>query len=395
MSLSRALSDPLIMLELTSQARRPNARHCSYPGPLWAALLALIPFCYLIWGRVDSCWWYWTVCLIGETWLLLSRSGASTASSISVDVEQGVFSVLASSPLGVGRAVVSKMVAALLPLWIECSALTFVCWVSFTLGGEVPHLTMALAFVWQLSLSLLGASVGLILGVYCGDCAVAVKVYRRALLLCTVVLWLMGRVWDDPFIAIVLAIVFLLFVAPCVFPRQTGVFAVVATLAVALVPLACWTSFWTVDIARHQFGGSGYVESLNPIVVAWYYASPPLDFAAVENIESRCQNDWMLFDYLTSSVVGKRELSGYASFDGDIEDLPDGVDRVDRSQKSNLRQICASINVTTYSMEHHARVFKRRVDCHIIAVTLLQGLFGCLLAGLAYLRAQRCATGVS
>ena len=225
--------------------RRESGRNWSYPGPGWmlvASLWQLLPMSLLGWNpdehRLLSMANIARAALIWQTMLLILRAVISCSVSVAEEVEKKTLVILHTTPLGLGRLLITKLGVCLWPLLVEIGFLTVFYQV---LNGIHPFASwqslLKLQFL-QLAITLFYGCLGLWLGGIIGHTEKA-SAYARVTAFVTVV----GCAVMQTAYAFLVALAggmffFCLVVQPQSRPRayQSGVLAVV----VLLVGQALW-----------------------------------------------------------------------------------------------------------------------------------------------------------
>lgn len=164
------MSNPLLLKELAAQVRRPGRAGWSYPGPVWFLVVTVVPsIVFLRQGDPHDARPYFLVAALLQTWLLAFRSSLYTATSMATDVRQGTIPVLLSSPLALAGALRAKLVASLLPLWLELLLALPTALMVYSWQGDVATSVILTVTAFQLAASVLFSGLGMWLGALLGD----------------------------------------------------------------------------------------------------------------------------------------------------------------------------------------------------------------------------------
>ncbi|MGE0488473.1 MAG: hypothetical protein AB7S38_04595 [Vulcanimicrobiota bacterium] len=142
MKFRRLFNDPLLRRELWSLAkRRYPKRSWSYPGPFWFLLVTFLVL-FLQWEvhKVDSQGYLAFLCFLATIHALMIcfRAAVYSAVSMAYDVRQNTIAVLRSTPHSLAWAVLAKLLAVLLPMWLELLAFLPISLLTYGWWGGVP-----------------------------------------------------------------------------------------------------------------------------------------------------------------------------------------------------------------------------------------------------------------
>ncbi|MBI3928173.1 MAG: hypothetical protein HY319_21700 [Armatimonadetes bacterium] len=312
----RLLSDRLLLRELSSQSRRRYPRASwSYPGPAW----------FLVWAlTLALAYWYWGFDASGaevinprvflvtagllQLWLVAMRSIVYTSVSMAYEVRESTLPVLLSTPLSLVRALLAKLVACLLPLWLELALLLpfnliFYVWI----GGISATLALALnAFLF--TVSLLFGGFGLWLGSIASDPEKAAGNARALAFMLLIGTLLLEKILAWWLLVIGVLIWICLVVQPQVRPRQAVHSGVIALLLLLSLPFV----YKLTESRFHHFELSAY----NPLRVVYTLANPkpayhlvPDQIAAARAEAERTGNTVpVTLDQLTSAMTQEELL---------------------------------------------------------------------------------------
>jgi hypothetical protein len=261
------IAHPLLLKELASQARRPGRPGWTYPGPRWFLVATLVPaLLYLMQDDPSAARLYFLVSALFSLWLLAMRSGLYAATSMASDIRQGTFSVLLSTPLTVSGATAAKLVACLLPLWLEVLlALPAALLVYSRFGEAPPHLLVAVT-AFQLVVSFLFAGFGLWVGAVLEDPERAAGTVRTLVLVALPGTLLATRLMPDILVLGGLALWVLLVWIPRIRPNQaipSSVLALVLLLLLPFLPLMSNLGQDLRDLDLNQLNPLHAVQSLS------------------------------------------------------------------------------------------------------------------------------------
>ncbi|MCA9797283.1 MAG: hypothetical protein KC910_35980, partial [Candidatus Eremiobacteraeota bacterium] len=146
MTFRRLFNDPLLRRELWSLAkRRYPKRSWSYPGPFWFLLVTLLVL-FLQWEvhKVDSGGYLAFLCFLAaiQTLMISTRAAVYGAVSMAYDVRQNTIAVLRSTPHSLGWAVSAKLIAVMLPMWLELAGFLPLALLTYGWWGGVSPLTI-------------------------------------------------------------------------------------------------------------------------------------------------------------------------------------------------------------------------------------------------------------
>lgn len=164
------LSNPLLLKELASQARRPGRPGWAYPGPAWFLVVSVAPaLVFLRQGAwEDTRAWFLTAAVF-QMWLVAFRSTLYTATSLASDVRQGTLPVLMAAPLSLGGSLWAKLVACLLPLWLELGFGTVLSLLVYSWQGDTRPTTVLAVMGFLFAASLLFGGLGMWIGGLLGE----------------------------------------------------------------------------------------------------------------------------------------------------------------------------------------------------------------------------------
>jgi hypothetical protein len=166
---SRALwSDPLFLKEMAAQARRRLKRGLTYPGLMWFFLFTHLPP-IIFWraGGQESgldVRAFFSFSVLLQTWLVALRSSLYPAVSMACEMREGTVPVLLSTPLSLTRALSAKLVACLLPLWVEILAVQPLFFGFYVWAEGISLWTVLAVDGFLVAVSLLFGCLGLWLG---------------------------------------------------------------------------------------------------------------------------------------------------------------------------------------------------------------------------------------
>lgn len=173
------ISNPLLLKELASQARRPGRPGWAYPGPIWFLVVTLVPaIVFLRQGEEANPRPFFLVAALFQMWLLAFRSTLYTSTSMASDVRQGTLPVLLSTPLSLSASLRAKLTACLLPLWLELLLSVPLALVVYSWQGGLPPAMIATVAAFLACASLLFGGLGMWLGGLLGDAEKAAKASR-------------------------------------------------------------------------------------------------------------------------------------------------------------------------------------------------------------------------
>ncbi len=170
MKIKKIFADPILIREMTAASRDPGSNMRSYPGPKIMLFCILLPFAlHIIPFSGQSleerlginCWtlsaWLQTVAAM----LIASRTAAI---SMEEDVRQDSMSVLVSSSRGCFRAILAKLVAIMVPVWLDLAAGSVFLIIVYGLFGSIPVPVMAACALMQMAAALLAGAYGILAG---------------------------------------------------------------------------------------------------------------------------------------------------------------------------------------------------------------------------------------
>ncbi|MCR5660663.1 MAG: hypothetical protein K6G50_00855 [bacterium] len=170
MKIRNIFADPILIREMTAASREPGSNMRSYPGPKIMLACVLVPFALHIisfGGRSleeslgINCWtlsaWLQTVAAM----LIASRTAAF---SMEEDVRQDSMSVLVSSSRGCFRAILAKLAAIMVPVWLDLAAGSVFLIIVYGLFGSIPVPVMAACALMQMAAALLAGAYGILAG---------------------------------------------------------------------------------------------------------------------------------------------------------------------------------------------------------------------------------------
>ncbi len=237
------IANPLLLKELASQARRPGRPGWSYPGPAWFLAVTLVPAGLFLASNLRTGpdaeaarTWF----LLGaqmQLWLLALRSALYTATSMASEVRQGTFPVILSTPLTLATALGAKLVACLLPLWLEVLAALPVLLALYSWHGTAPVSLVLAVTAYQLTVSFLCAGLGTWLGGVLGDPEPAASGARTLTVVLLGATALSSRVVPGSVVAAGLALWACLVWVPRIRPKKAIQSSVVALLLLIFLPL--------------------------------------------------------------------------------------------------------------------------------------------------------------
>lgn len=179
----RLFTDPLLIREMIAGMQQSGPVCSACAGLRWTLVFCgLISAVFVFYGKHDSIYsscCFFIVLAWLQSWLLFRRSGSFLACSVSGGGERGAMRVLRASPFSIEHALLAKFAGMLMPLGLEIVLVMPVNAAVFMGLGCVPAKLFLSVCVFQLSMALIGASVGALFGYYMEDSAKAVKLYRQ------------------------------------------------------------------------------------------------------------------------------------------------------------------------------------------------------------------------
>ncbi len=264
------MRDRLLWRELSSQAYRRYPREgWTYPGASWFLTATLLPpaiFWKLTGGASFSSPDCLAVATVWQTWLLSLRSATYPAVSMAYDFREGTLPVLRATPIRLVWALTAKLIACLLPLWMELGVLLPVNLLCYgLLGDQSPSMIVALLGIMGAT-SLFFGGFGLWLGSVVGDperVSNSVRLVVSMLLLGTPLL-AEALTWP---LLLVGGLIWLWLVAqPQARPGQAYQGGVAALILLLLLPV-----FYT--FAQNMLG-EFELSAYNPLVVLYHSPAP-------------------------------------------------------------------------------------------------------------------------
>lgn len=232
------MSNPLLLKELASQARRPGRPGWAYPGPIWFLVVTVVPaIVFLRQGSWDDARPYFLTAAMLQMWLLAFRSALYAATSMAADVRQGTVPVLLSTPLSLAGSLRAKLSACLLPLWVELAfALPLSLLVYSWQGTANPSLILAVhGFLF--TATILFGGLGLWLGGLLGDPERAARASRMLVAILLLATSLTPTQLPGPIVLVGLLLWVFLVWLPQVRPNQTVQGSVAALLILLVLPI--------------------------------------------------------------------------------------------------------------------------------------------------------------
>lgn len=252
------LNDPLLQRELWSQARRQYpSRGWTYPGPVWFLVLTLLP---LVW------WWKvgpesdsslrTTLVVAGvlQSFLLALRSTLYCSVSMAYEVRQNTLAVLRSTPLSLLRAQIAKLIACLLPLWLELALLLVFNLAVYSWFGGIAVAVSTGLVLFLGTVTLLFGCFGLWLGSVVPDPEKAAGNARGVVLMLMPGTFVLEQLLSWPMLLVAGLIWICLVVQPQVRPGRAYQGGVAALILLLLLPLL----YTFAQSGLHRFELSAY-----------------------------------------------------------------------------------------------------------------------------------------
>lgn len=158
---------------MAAQARRRLRRGLTYPGLMWFFLFTHVP--PIIFWRAGGeqegfqVRVFFATSVLLQTWLISLRSALYPAVSMSCEVREGTIPVLLSTPMSLSRSLTAKLVACLVPLWIEILAVQPLFFGFYVWGEGIAPQTVLAVDGFLISVSLLFGCLGLWVGSQVSD----------------------------------------------------------------------------------------------------------------------------------------------------------------------------------------------------------------------------------
>lgn len=238
MTLHRLLSNPLLVKEMASQARRPGRPGWSYPGPSWFLLATLVP-AVLFMGEAppEKARYFFLAAAMFQLWLVAFRSSLYTSTSMASEVSRGTLSVMLSSPLALAGALAAKMAGCLMPLWLELVAALPLALGLYSGRGDVSVSLILTVTLFQLAVSLFCGGLGLWLGGLFGEPERAARGSRAVVGLALLGTSLSPSAVPGPLVFVGVLLWICLVWLPQVRPHQSARGSVLALLALLVLPV--------------------------------------------------------------------------------------------------------------------------------------------------------------
>lgn len=232
------LSNPLLLKELASQARRPGRPGWAYPGPVWFLVVTVVPaIVFLRQGTWEHARPYFLTAAMLQMWLLAFRSSLYTATSMSADVRQGTVPVLLSTPLSLAASMRAKVSACLLPLWAELAFSLPLSLLVYSWQGTAEPLLIVAVTAFLFTATLLFGGLGMWLGGLLGDPERAARASRLLVAILLLATSLTPTQLPGPIVLVGLLLWVCLVWLPQVRPNQAVQGSIAALLILLVLPL--------------------------------------------------------------------------------------------------------------------------------------------------------------
>lgn len=300
-AIKRILADPLLIRELVFRARRPGPNHWTYPGAFWYVLATLLPMALMLAFGGRRALFFFCLAAAWQVWLLVSRCGLYTSTSVASELEHDSLLVLVSSPLGVGRSVVCKLISSILPLFIEFAAGFTVMLLVYCLGCGLPWSLAFVVGLFQAASLVLSGVLGLCLGSGVDSADRVADMYYGAACLVVIGGWLGGSIIPDSVLVVACIFMALLVWVPRMAPRLTSWSSILALILIVALP-KLYVSF------NGQFNQSLSSVVLTPAAVV---SSLNFDPELPKDLDSLCDNvEFLRFCQSNTKSVLYGDISG-------------------------------------------------------------------------------------
>lgn len=232
------LSNPLLLKELASQARRPGRAGWAYPGPIWFLVVTVAPaVVFLRQGSWEDARPYFLTAAMLQMWLLAFRSSLYAATSMATDVRQGTVPVLLSTPLSLASSLRAKLSACLLPLWVELGFALPLSLLVYSWRGTVPPGTILAVLAFLFTATLFFGGLGMWLGGLLGEPDRAARASRLLVAILLLATSLTPTQLPGPIVLVGLLLWVCLVWLPQVRPNQAVQGSVAALLILLVLPI--------------------------------------------------------------------------------------------------------------------------------------------------------------
>lgn len=232
------LSNPLLLKELASQARRPGRPGWAYPGPTWFLVVTVVPAIVFLrqgtWEHART--WFLTAAML-QMWLLAFRSSLYTATSTAADVRQGTVPVLLSTPLSLAGSMRAKLSACLLPLWVELGFALPLSLLVYSWQGQAQPLLVLAVTAFLFTATVLFGGLGMWLGGLLGEPERAARASRLLVAILLLATSLTPTQLPGPIVLVGLLLWVCLVWLPQVRPNQAVQGSIAALLILLVLPI--------------------------------------------------------------------------------------------------------------------------------------------------------------
>lgn len=243
MKIKNIFADPILIREMTAASREPGKNMRSYPGPKISLACVMIP---LIWyianfrgsgDRNSLCINCWTLSVWLQTVSAMIIASRTAAFSMEEDVRQDSMSVLVSSSRGCFRAIFAKLVAIMIPVWLDLAAGSVFLIIVYGMFGFMPVSVMAACGIMQMAAALLAGAYG----IFAGETGLKSP---KAVIIDIAVLCLGGQLLSSDFfhneplaVSGLLAGYVLIWIVPRFFPKMSVLISALVLAGIAAFPL--------------------------------------------------------------------------------------------------------------------------------------------------------------